>query len=225
MVPALKYPATLAIAEPHHFVAARPQPLKRALDIFLALLLLVLALPVGLAIALAIRLDSRGPVFYAQYRIGKGRRRFRLWKFRTMVTGADKVLRAWLSKDPSRALEWRLKHKLKHDPRITRVGRFLRRTSLDELPQLWNVLRGDMSLVGPRPVVEEEVPKYGAAFAWYAAVLPGLTGLWQISGRNDLSYARRIELDLAYIRDWTPVLDLKVLLKTATAVLGGRGAY
>jgi lipopolysaccharide/colanic/teichoic acid biosynthesis glycosyltransferase len=117
-----------------------------------------------------------------------------------MVQNADEILQEHLDAHPEYALEWRLHHKLRNDPRVTRVGWFLRRTSLDELPQLWNVLRGDMSMVGPRPIVEEEVPKYGAAYALYSEVTPGLTGLWQVSGRNDVSYRRRIELDTDYIR-------------------------
>jgi Undecaprenyl-phosphate galactose phosphotransferase WbaP len=217
--------ATFSIAEPSGLLGGRPQRLKRVSDVLVAAGLAVIALPVGLLIALAIAVDSPGPVFFRQTRIGKGRRRFRLWKFRSMVSNADEILEKYLAENPACALEWRLQHKLKNDPRITRVGRFLRRSSLDELPQLWNVLRGDMSMVGPRPMVDEEIPKYGSAFALYTAVTPGLTGVWQVSGRNDLSYRKRIELDTAYIRSWTPALDLKVLLKTVRVVLFGHGAY
>jgi len=121
-------------------------------------------------------------------------------------------------------LEWRATHKLRNDPRVTRVGRLLRRTSLDELPQLWNVLCGEMSLVGPRPIVEEELPKYGPAFALYSQALPGITGLWQVSGRNDTSYRERVELDARYIRTWTPLSDWRVMLRTVPVMVAGRGA-
>jgi Undecaprenyl-phosphate galactose phosphotransferase WbaP len=199
--------------------------LKRGADIVLASALLVPAIPLGLLIALAIVLDSRGPVFFVHARVGKGGRRFLLWKFRSMVDGAEDVLRKYLEEDPDGAREWRLSRKLKSDPRVTRMGRFLRRTSLDELPQLWNVLRGDMSLIGPRPIVREEVPRYGTAFALYQQVSPGLTGLWQVSGRNDTSYRQRVALDSRYIRAWTPLLDLGILLRTVRVVLVGKGAY
>jgi lipopolysaccharide/colanic/teichoic acid biosynthesis glycosyltransferase len=142
-----------------------------------------------------------------------------------MVPNADRVLERWLEANPDHAAEWKATHKLRRDPRVTAVGRLLRRTSLDELPQLWNVLRGEMSLVGPRPIVSEEIPKYGPAVVHYARVKPGLTGLWQVSGRNDLSYARRAELDTAYIRNWTLTGDLKLLLRTVRTVIVGKGAY
>ncbi len=203
----------------------RSRRFKRVFDIAFALLLGLIAVPVGLLIASAIKLDSPGPVFFVHTRIGRGNRRFRLWKFRSMVTDADEVLQRHIDAHPALALEWRLSHKLRSDPRVTRVGRLLRKTSLDELPQLWNVLRGDMSMVGPRPIVEAEIPKYGASFALYSQVLPGLTGLWQVSGRNDTTYRERVELDSRYIRNWTPTADLAVLLRTVRVVLGGRGAY
>ena len=203
----------------------RPQWLKRMFDVVFALLLAFVALPLGLLIAGAIVLESRGPVLFAHTRIGRRNRRFRLWKFRSMVSNADEVLQAYLDQHPGYALEWRLAHKLRNDPRVTRVGRFLRKTSLDELPQLWNVLRGDMSMVGPRPIVCEEVAKYGPAFALYSQVLPGLTGLWQVSGRNDTHYHRRVELDSHYIRHWAPWLDGMILLQTVRVVLRGHGAY
>jgi len=203
----------------------RAQRVKRVLDIVFALVLGILALPVAALIAIAIVLESPGPLFFTQYRIGKGNRRFRLWKFRSMAPDAEQALWVYLEKHPAAAVEWWRRRKLKNDPRVTRVGRFLRRTSLDELPQLWNVLRGEMSLVGPRPVVEEEIARYGPAFSLYLQVTPGLTGLWQVSGRNNTSYRRRTELDSEYIRKWTLGLDLKVLLKTVPVVLGRRGAY
>jgi Undecaprenyl-phosphate galactose phosphotransferase WbaP len=198
---------------------------KRVFDIVCAALLLLAAAPLFLLIGLAIRLDSPGWVLFAHKRIGQDRRRFRVWKFRTMVQNADRVLEEYLAENPGAALEWDLTHKLKDDPRVTRMGRLLRRTSLDELPQLWNVLKGDMSIVGPRPIVEAEMPKYGPSFALYAQVKPGLTGLWQVSGRNDTSYRRRVELDATYIRNWTPALDVNLLARTVRVVLKGKGAY
>lgn len=204
---------------------AGSQRIKRVFDIAFALLLGVLCLPLGLLIALAIVLDSRGPVFFGHARMGRGRRRFRMWKFRSMVVNADEILERHLRQNPARAREWLLTRKLKNDPRVTRVGRLLRKTSLDELPQLWNVLRGDMSMVGPRPIVREEAAKYGPAFSLYSQVSPGLTGLWQVSGRSNTHYSRRVELDVQYIRSWTAGLDLRVLLKTVRVVLGGHGAY
>jgi Undecaprenyl-phosphate galactose phosphotransferase WbaP len=206
-------------------VQRRAQSLKRALDIVLALLALPVALPLCLLIAAAIRLETRSPVLFGHLRVGRGGRRFRVWKFRSMVEDADAVLAHHLKCDPALRAEWRLSHKLKRDPRVTRAGRLLRRSSLDELPQLWNVLRGEMSLVGPRPIVEEEIPKYGPEYALYAQVRPGLTGLWQVSGRNDTSYRERRELDSRYIRDWSLWLDACVCCKTLRVVVLGLGAY
>jgi Undecaprenyl-phosphate galactose phosphotransferase WbaP len=206
-------------------LGAGPRRVKRVFDlVFAALLALASALP-ALLIALAIALDSRGPVFFGHTRVGKGRRSFKLWKFRSMRDDADARLAEYLAANPLRAHEWAGAHKLRADPRVTRVGRFLRKTSLDELPQLWNVLRGDMSLIGPRPIVSQEAPKYGVGLALYSQVLPGLTGLWQVSGRNDTHYSRRVDLDCQYIRNWTVALDLKILLKTAAVVVRGHGAY
>jgi Undecaprenyl-phosphate galactose phosphotransferase WbaP len=202
-----------------------PQRIKRVFDILFTLALALAALPFGIVIALAIALDSRGGVFFAHTRVGKGGRPFRIWKFRSMIAGSDEVLARYLDRNPTLVEEWRLTHKLKDDPRVTRVGRLLRKTSLDELPQVWNVLRGDMSMVGPRPIVSEESAKYGPAFALYTKVRPGLTGLWQVSGRNDTNYQRRVSLDCQYIRNWSLWLDAKILLKTVRVVLGGRGAY
>ena len=201
------------------------QRIKRTVDVCLASLLTLAALPFALLIAAAIVLETRGPVFFCHTRIGKGGRRFRLWKFRSMVVDADAVLKKHLAENPSNVFEWLQSRKLKNDPRVTRVGRLLRRSSLDELPQLWNVLRGDMSMVGPRPIIEEETAKYGAVFPLYLQVLPGLTGLWQVSGRNDTSYRKRTELDSWYIHHWTIRMDFVVLLKTVRAVICGTGAY
>jgi Undecaprenyl-phosphate galactose phosphotransferase WbaP len=203
----------------------RAQRFKRLTDIFLALFLGLLALPFGLVAAAAIVIESGAPVFFTHQRLGRGRRTFRLWKFRTMVPDGEEVLAAYFAEHPGAALEWERTHKLREDPRITNVGRFLRRTSLDELPQLWNVLKGEMSLVGPRPIVTGEVAEYGSAYVLYAQVAPGLTGLWQVSGRNDTSYRHRVELETRYIRHWTPAMDLGILLRTIPVVLTGKGAY
>ncbi|MBD2088480.1 undecaprenyl-phosphate galactose phosphotransferase WbaP [Microcoleus sp. FACHB-1515] len=185
----------------------------------------ILILPVIVLIAIAIKLDSRGPIFYRQIRIGRDGRHFKAWKFRSMVWDADQALKAHFELDPELAIAWQQDHKLKRDPRITRVGRFLRHTSLDELPQLWNILRGEMSLVGPRPIVDEEVPRYGEKFSLYTKVTPGLTGLWQVSGRNNVSYQERVNLDAYYVRNWSVWLDLYILLRTIWVVVSGEGAY
>ncbi len=199
--------------------------LKRILDFTVAGVLLLLAIPFSVLIALAIVLDSRGPVLFAHSRIGKGNRPFRLYKFRTMVRNADAVLEEYLSAHPDLRAEWNETHKLKNDPRVTRVGRLLRRSSLDELPQLLSVLRGEMSMVGPRPIVVDEIAKYGKLFDLYVQVRPGLTGLWQASGRTDTSYRTRIALDRRYLQERTLGMDLFLLLKTIRVVLLGHGAY
>jgi Undecaprenyl-phosphate galactose phosphotransferase WbaP len=206
-------------------LAPRNQALKRVFEVAIAAILFILALPLAVVIAIAIVLETRGPVFFGHTRIGKDQRRFRVWKFRSMVADADTALRKYLREHPRLRAEWRYTHKLKQDPRVTRVGRLLRRSSLDELPQLWNVLRGDMSLIGPRPIVEEEIAAYGPALSLYPRVLPGLTGLWQVSGRADTGYLRRVDLDCEYIRNWSFRVDLKILLKTVRVVLCGHGAY
>ena len=198
---------------------------KRTLDVVLGSLAMIIAAPLCAAIAVAIRLDSDGRVFYSQERIGQNGRRFRAWKFRTMVQNADAVLETYLRENPGLRAEWESDHKLRNDPRITRVGRLLRITSLDELPQLWNVLRGEMSLVGPRPIVDSEVPRYGDSFGLYTRVRGGITGLWQVSGRSDTSYGERVSLDSWYVRNWSVWLDLCILFRTIAVVLFRRGAY
>lgn len=194
---------------------------KRVLDIFGAAAGLVLVAPLVVAVALIVVLDSGWPALYSQPRVGLHGRPFTIWKFRTMVTRAEGGLRI----DELLSLEFARKFKLVRDPRVTRVGRMLRVTSFDEVPQLWNVLRGEMSLVGPRPVIEEELrAKYGTAGEVLLSVRPGLTGLWQISGRSTLDYARRVELDLEYIARQSVALDISILLRTPAAVVGMRGA-
>lgn len=196
---------------------------KRVLDVIGSLVLAVVFAPAMLAIGLLLRKDG-GPVIYRHRRVGRGGRVFECLKFRTMVPNADHILPLLLEQDPGLKGEWVRYHKLRRDPRVTRLGRFLRRTSLDELPQLWNVIRGEMSLVGPRPVVPQELPRYGRKVQGYLAINPGITGLWQVEGRNDADYRRRVVLDTYYVRRRSLVLDLWILLKTVRVVLGGRGA-
>jgi lipopolysaccharide/colanic/teichoic acid biosynthesis glycosyltransferase len=196
---------------------------KHAFDRVAAAILLILALPVFLVIAAAVRLTSSGPVFYLQTRPGQHARPFRMWKFRTMVDGAEHRLPELLHRHGRR--DEPLFPKLPDDPRVTRVGRLLRKYSLDELPQLINVLRGDMSLVGPRPHQSGEVALYGPHEWGRLRVRPGLTGLWQVSGRSALAWEAAIELDLTYIERWSLVTDARILLRTPFAVLRGDGAY
>lgn len=199
--------------------------LKRGMDLVCCLLgsvALALAIPL---LALCIRLDSKGPVFFTQKRIGQGGKNIRVVKFRTMAVNAEEILDKALDENPELREEWAAGQKLTKDPRLTRVGAFLRRTSLDELPQVFNVIRGEMSLVGPRPIVESEIARYGDGFDLYTRVKPGITGLWQVSGRNSVSYARRVELDRYYVYNWSVWLDIYVIIRTIPAVLFGKGAY
>lgn len=205
--------------------SSRARLIKRSMDLLFAGAAAIIATPALLLISLAIKLESGGPALFAHERIGRGGRRFYLWKFRTMVMNGEEVLARHFFENPDAAAEWEANRKLRKDPRVTRVGRLLRRTSLDELPQLWNILRGEMSLAGPRPIVEEEIPQYGSAFPFYTLSYPGLTGLWQVSGRSETSYRRRIELDVNYVRDWSPFLDLRIFFQTFRAVVRGTGAY
>ena len=197
---------------------------KRVTDGFFAAVAFVFSLPLFVVIPLLIKLTSRGPVFYRHRRIGQGGREFRIWKFRSMYADADARLAEMLAKNPKLKAEFESNFKLVHDPRVTLLGRFLRRTSLDELPQFFNVFLGQMSLIGPRPIVQEEVEKYGSSYAVFSSVKPGITGLWQVSGRSDTGYARRVELDTYYALNWSPWLDLWILLRTVFAVLFMRGA-
>lgn len=201
--------------------------IKRGFDIAFSLSVLVLCAPLYSLIAIAIACTSRGPIFYTQERVGQGGRRFRCIKFRTMVVDAERRLQELIATDPSLRQEFEDNFKLKRDPRITAVGHFLRVTSLDEFPQFWNVLRGDMSVVGPRPLVQDELPRYGDAIYTVLRVKPGITGLWQVSGRNDIPYARRIQIDAWYSKCRTFGLDLWIILRTIGVVLfpKNNGAY
>ncbi|MGB7161539.1 MAG: undecaprenyl-phosphate galactose phosphotransferase WbaP [Tepidisphaeraceae bacterium] len=201
------------------------QALKRVVDIVIALATLLIGLPLFLAIAIAVKLSSRGPVLFGHTRIGRHGRRFKAWKFRTMWLGADVILREHLEQSPAAKLEWGCHQKLRRDPRVTPVGRLLRCTSLDELPQTWNVLVGEMSIVGPRPIISEEIRHYGKALRQYITVKPGITGLWQVSGRNDVTYEQRVQFDLFYIRHWSVWLDIHILARTVVVLIRRNGAY
>lgn len=201
-----------------------PRFIKRAFDVAVAGTLLLLASPVMLLIALMVKRDG-GPVFFGHARIGKNGSIFQCLKFRSMIHHAQAVLEKYLEQNPEARAEWEADHKLKNDPRITKFGAFLRRSSLDELPQLINVLKGEMSLVGPRPIVNGEVPKYSSDIAHYYRVSPGITGLWQVSGRNDVTYEQRVAMDSWYVRNWTLWHDIVILCKTVPALLKRSGAY
>ncbi len=206
------------------------RPLRRfsgfsPLDMMLAVVLLVFFAPIMLVVAGLVYLQDGGPVFFAHRRLGYGGQTFRCMKFRSMAVDAEARLERLLEQSAEARAEWAQDHKLKNDPRITPLGAFLRRSSLDELPQLFNVLRGEMRFVGPRPIVQAEVARYGRRFRDYCSVRPGITGLWQVSGRNDLSYRRRVAIDSVYARVRSAKLDLKILVMTLPAVLLKRGSY
>jgi exopolysaccharide production protein ExoY len=198
---------------------------KRIFDLLLAVALLPFLLPVCVLLMLLIKCSSKGPIFYKHLRVGQDSRGFYLYKFRTMFLHGDALLEAYLATTPEARQEWDEHYKLRWDPRVTPLGVILRRTSLDELPQIVNVLLGHMSFVGPRPIVHDEIHRYGAAFPFYAAAKPGITGLWQVSGRGNLSYETRVSLDILYVTTWSFFDDLRVLLKTARAVCNAVGAY
>ncbi len=204
---------------------AGPRFVKRAIDLSLTTMTFVGGFPLMALIGLLVRLTSRGGMFFGHTRIGHGGERFTAWKFRTMRVDGAELLARHLDADPAARAEWETTHKLRDDPRVTPIGRFLRKSSLDELPQLWNVLNGQMSLVGPRPIVDDEVIKYGETFAVYKEVRPGVTGLWQVSGRNDTTYDERVSLDDFYVRNWSPWLDLHILVRTISVIVTRNGAY
>ncbi len=206
-------------------LARMPHPKAKAVfDKAMALLALPFLLPVGLIIAAVLYLAHGGPVLYSQTRVGRYGKPFQCWKFRSMVRDSDAALERAFQADPSLRIEWLANRKLRNDPRIHRVGNFLRKTSLDEIPQLWNVLRGDMSFVGPRPVVSDELSFYGAFAADYMSVRPGLTGSWQVSGRSNTTYDERVALDVDYVRNQTFLNDLVIVAKTVKVVLAQTGA-
>jgi lipopolysaccharide/colanic/teichoic acid biosynthesis glycosyltransferase len=200
---------------------------KRLFDIIFALIVLTVFSPLYLAIALLVFISSRGSVLYIHPRVGLHGKEFNCIKFRTMINGADQVLEDYLNSCPISRAEYEASFKLKDDPRITRIGKFLRTTSLDELPQFWNVLVGDMSVVGPRPLVQAELIKYGSAISKVLSVRPGIAGLWQVSGRNDIPYSKRVQIDASYVRMMSLSLDIKLIYKTILVVVfpKGNGAY
>ncbi len=202
-----------------------PKMIKRCMDCALGSFGFLLLVPMFLIICAAIKLTSKGPIFFGHLRYGRDGKAFHALKFRTMVTNADRFLEDYLRKHPEQLLEWQVYHKLKNDPRITTVGRWLRRYSLDELPQLINILLGHMSLVGPRPIVESEIKRYATTYDLYTRVPPGLTGLWQVSGRNNTTYEERVAFDDYYIRNWSIWMDMYILARTFRAVVRADGAY
>lgn len=199
--------------------------LKRMTDIILLLIAAIPTLLVTTIIGFAIKISSPGPIFYGHKRVGKNGKEITVWKFRSMVTNSQEILEKILAEDPVRRVEWEKDRKFKDDPRITKIGKILRNTSLDELPQLWNILKGDMSFVGPRPVTASELEKYGDQASFILSVQPGLSGMWQISGRSDTAYEERINLDSYYIQNWSIWLDLWIITKTIWVVIRGKGAY
>lgn len=198
---------------------------KRGFDVVVASMALLFFSPIFLMLMALVKFSDGGSVFYGHSRIGHGGRTFRCLKFRTMRQDGDRVLKEYLEKNPAAYEEWRTTRKLQDDPRITTVGGVLRKLSLDELPQLLNIIRGEMSIVGPRPVVEDELEMYDTAAHLYLRSRPGLTGLWQVSGRNDVSYAARVALDSHYVENWSLVTDLKIIGLTVPAVCFSRGSY
>jgi len=201
------------------------QMLKRLFDIVATICGGLLISPILLAIACWVYHDSPGPVIFKHRRVGRNGKEFNCYKFRSMCVNSKEVLEHLLATDPEAKAEWDKEFKLKNDPRITKSGAFLRKTSLDELPQLWNVLKGEMSLVGPRPIVEKEISRYGVYFKEYSMVRPGITGIWQTSGRNDVDYPERVQMDNWYVHNWNLWLDLVLLWRTGRAVLNCAGAY
>jgi len=203
----------------------RYRVVKRVMDIALVILSLPVLLPALFIVGALVKLTSPGPVFFSHRRICRDGAFFSMWKFRTMCVNSSDVLEQYLAKHPKARTEWSRTHKLRTDPRITPVGLFLRRYSLDELPQVWNVLRGQMSLVGPRPIVAAEVEKYADRFEFYCRVKPGVTGLWQVSGRSKLSYDARVKLDCDYVNRWSLFRDTRILACTFKSVVNRDGAY
>lgn len=198
---------------------------KKVFDVLFSLLFIVCFLPFFAFLYILVYVDTKGSPLFKQKRIGKEGKEFYIYKFRTMIINADEVLQKLLEIDSAAREEWEKDFKLKEDPRITRLGNILRKTSLDELPQIINVLQGEMSFVGPRPIITDEIKKYGDYFEYFKSVKPGITGLWQVSGRNDISYDERVQLDLWYVRNWSVELDVMILIKTIAVVLFRKGSY
>ena len=201
--------------------------IKTIFDLFFSLIILIVGLPIFLIIASLIKLSSRGPIFYLQERIGKNKKTFNCIKFRTMHPEAEDILENLITNNEKLRKEFEETHKLKNDPRITNIGKFLRKTSLDEIPQFLNVIKMEMSIIGPRPIVKKEIQKYGDSYNKVISLKPGITGLWQVSGRNNLSYKRRVILDCLYVDNMSPLLDLRIIIRTFGVIFfpNDRGAY
>ena len=201
--------------------------IKTIFDLLFSSIILVAGFPIFLIIASLIKLSSRGPIFYLQERIGKNKKTFNCIKFRTMHPEAEDILENLITNNEKFRKEFEETHKLKNDPRITNIGKFLRKTSLDEIPQFLNVIKMEMSIIGPRPIVKKEIQKYGESYIKVISVKPGITGLWQVSGRNNLSYKRRVNLDCLYVDNISPLLDLRIIIRTFGVIFfpNDRGAY
>ncbi|MBN1617303.1 MAG: undecaprenyl-phosphate galactose phosphotransferase WbaP [Spirochaetales bacterium] len=215
---------TLGLATTHHLTKGYNMAVKRLMDLLLLFTGTLLLLPFLFLVALLIKISSRGPILYGHTRIGRNGKEIKVWKFRSMVPDAAERLSKLLQENPDLREEWDRSHKLSRDPRVTGIGRFLRKTSLDELPQLINVLKGEMSFIGPRPVTHEEIEKYGEKFNYIFSVSPGLSGMWQVSGRSDTDYAERVAFDSYYIQNWSLWLDIWLIFRTIGVVLSGKGA-
>ena len=209
----------------NNLASKRNRFIKRSFDIIFTVFGSILISPILLALFLIVAINNKGHVIFAHQRVGKNGRLFPCYKFQTMIPNAQEALKKYLAENPEARKEWEENFKLEHDPRVTKLGVFLRKTSLDELPQLWNVIRGDMSLVGPRPIVTAEIERYGDYFREYSMVLPGITGMWQASGRSDTTYEERVAMDTWYVHNWSVWIDLMYLFKTVKAVFLGKGAY
>lgn len=215
----------LGYSTTHNLTKPSSLLVKRIIDLLILLVMSPIVVPVSFVVAVIVKLTSPGPIFYGHKRVGKDGKEFKCWKFRSMVINADKMLDKILAEHPEMREEWERDRKFANDPRVTKIGKILRKTSIDELPQLWNVLVGEMSFIGPRPVTEPELARYGDKKELILSVLPGLSGMWQISGRSATGYEERVNLDLYYIQNWSVWLDLWIILKTAWVVLKGKGAY
>lgn len=209
----------------NNLASKRNRFIKRSFDLICTIFGSIIISPILLALVLLVAVNNKGHVIFVHQRVGKHGKLFPCYKFQTMIPNAQEALETYLKENPAARKEWETNFKLEHDPRVTKFGAFLRKTSLDELPQLWNVIRGDMSLVGPRPIVTAEIKRYGDHFREYSMVLPGITGMWQASGRSDTTYEERVTMDTWYVRNWSIWIDLMYLFKTVKAVFFGKGAY
>jgi len=215
----------LGFSSTHNLTKGFSLFIKRFMDLFMLLLACPVLIPVVITVSIIVKLTSKGPIFYGHKRVGRNGKEFKCWKFRSMVIDADKQLEKILAENPEMRVEWEKDRKFTNDPRVTKIGKLLRKTSIDEIPQFFNVLTGEMSFIGPRPVTEPELVKYGNKRDFILSVQPGLSGMWQISGRSDTGYEERITLDSYYIQNWSVWLDLWIVIKTVYVVFKGKGAY